>query len=67
MRWLAKYPITAEEVMASLESIPQVNPPGTPPGEMKIGGIEDHVRRQIIEYFKNPANMDALLEAMQRD
>lgn len=65
MRWLKQYPITAEEVMASLESIPEVNPPGTPPHERRIGGIDDLVRRKIIEYFQQPGNMNTLLEDMK--
>lgn len=66
MRWLTKYPITAEEVMQSLESIPQINPPGTPPRELRIGGVQDTVRARIIDYFRNQDNMDALLEAIRK-
>lgn len=56
MRWLKQYPIAPHEVMASLESIPTTD---------KIGGVENHVRRKLIEYFQNDGNMAALLEAMK--
>jgi hypothetical protein len=65
MRNVAEYPVTADEVMRLLESIPQVNPPGTPPEELRIGGIDDMVRRHIIDYFRQQPNMDALLQAMK--
>ncbi len=64
MRWLKKYPITAEEVMEVLEKIPQVNPPGTAPSAMMIGGLNDTIRRGIIEHFKDPENMTTILSQL---
>lgn len=61
MRNTAQYPVTSAEVLEVLEKIPQVNPPGTEPRAMMIGGLNDMIRRQIIEHFRKPANMDALL------
>ena len=64
MRWLSKYPITAHEVREILESIPQVNPPGTPPAELRIGGINDLIRRLLLAYFEDEEHMALLLSYM---
>jgi hypothetical protein len=61
MRNTAQYPVTADEVLGVLEKIPQDNPPGTARSAMKIGGINDMIRRNIIEHFNKPEHMNALL------
>lgn len=64
MRNTTQYPITADEVMEVLEKIPQVNPPGTAPSAIRIGSLNDRIRRQIIDHFKDTEHMDALLKEM---
>lgn len=66
MRNLAQYPVTVGEIVDVLESIPQVNPPGTPPSQLRIGGINDLIRRGIIEHFKDGENMASLLLSFRR-
>lgn len=53
MRWLQKYPITEQEVLATLESIP-VNL------EM-IGSIQPMIKQHIIDMFKNDPDLMAVL------
>jgi hypothetical protein len=65
MRWLLKYPITAEEVMTTLEKIPEDNPPGTPSDQIRVGGINDFIRQRIIKHFENQENMQKILEDMR--
>lgn len=65
MRNITQYPVTAAEVLEVLEKIPQVNPPGTPGGAMRIGGLNDMIRRQIIEHLSKPDNMTALLRELE--
>ena len=66
MRWLARYPITADEVLATLQRIPLINPPGTPIEQIRLGNVEDMVRKGIIDFFAEPQNMAALLSSMRR-
>jgi hypothetical protein len=60
MRWLQKYPITAEEVMRELNEIQLPVGPNSP-----IGSISPLIRHQLREYFKNPENMEHLLELLK--
>lgn len=62
MRHLVKYPVTTEEVMAVLETMHQDNPPGTPPEAIRIGGINDLIRQQVIAFARD--HMDDLLKEM---
>lgn len=52
MRWIKQYPITPQEVMDSLQSIPTTD---------NIGGVGNHVRQKLIEHFENDENMTAFL------
>jgi hypothetical protein len=64
MRNIREYPITREEVLEVLEKIPMDNPPGTPPMEMMIGGLNDSIRDHVITIVKHdPEIMSKILRA----
>lgn len=63
MRNTAQYPITADEIVAVLNKIPEVNPPGIDGSAMMIGGVDDMIRQGIIAYLTQPDNMARLLES----
>ena len=62
MRNIRQYPITREEVCEVLQKIPMDNPPGTPPGQMKIGGLNDLIRQGIIITCTEEAVMSRILK-----
>lgn len=64
MRNINEHPITADEVTRVLETMYQVNPPGTPPHQVLVGGVNDLIRQHILDYLQKPENMAALLEAL---
>jgi hypothetical protein len=60
MRWLTKYPITADEVRYELDAIQIHVGPDSP-----VGSISPVVRSCIKTFFDVPENMDALVEHMK--
>lgn len=62
MRNLREYPVTEQEVLEVLAKIPQDNPPGAT--QIMVGGLNDMIRYEIIQFFLQPENMTKLLERM---
>ena len=67
MRNISQYPITADEVLRVLNKIPEVNPEGTPPSRLMIGGINDMIRRGIIAFLSQDDHMAELLDSFRRE
>ncbi len=57
MRFLLKYPITEDEVLAVVNTIPN--------DEQNIGGVEGHIRQGLIEFFNVPENINEFLEHLK--
>lgn len=62
MRNLIAYPITETEVLETIAAIPEENPPGTPPCQLRIGGLNDLIRRGIIDVCSCETVMKMILE-----